>query len=342
MPQNKPTTSATSLFLLADRKRFIDALNKDISSSMHGSETNFYALRQAIRMIEELTPNSKLSLEQLIRGALNYALHCEHNKYGVVNGARVGKDEAKRFHDTSQLWFNNTKDLVAKINGMNNAQEKEKEKVESQLIEKIIKAASKSPLFIAPGCAFNTLAVYFEYVTELNPDFPVPELPPHPKDRVHPLLNKNTQFKLIIVEQQATVSQLDPLAALKKQVSTATKHYVDYNESVWYSLFHRHGATGRARAQQFDELFQKIGDLEEAQKVLINYLTNDTNGNTHPHSYRTMLATKILGKDKNSYQAVSENYPNEIKQLSSQLDALLKNSNSSSADSPRTPRHCGL
>ena len=261
MPQNKPAANATSLSSLY-KKRFKEALTKDINSGMHGMETNQIALSVAILMIDRLKSDSAFSLEQLIRGALNYAVLCEHRNYNIITEKRVNPNDAQQFDKITKQWFKNipTKSTVNAI--------KDNEEKYIAVGQAFIKNAAKSPLFIVPGCVFNTLTVYFKYAKKLDANVVVPALPPYPIN-AHPLQNPDTSFKLLI-------SDLSPLDTLKRQVSGATELYVDYNKSVWYSLFHRHGATGRARAQKFDGLFQKIDNLSDAKKALADYLNDDT------------------------------------------------------------------
>ena len=120
------------------------------------------------------------------------------------------------------------------------------------------------------------------------------------------------------VESRDTDSQL---AHLRRAVANATLKYTNYSESIWFSLFHRHGNAGRVRAKDFNTRFAAIQNFDEAKKELIAYLRNDqNNGNTHPHSYRTMLLHEMLKDNATlSLQNTSKKFDELLTQLSSAL-----------------------
>lgn len=64
------------------------------------------------------------------------------------------------------------------------------------------------------------------------------------------------------------------------------------------SIFHRHGAAGRKRAAEFTEMFRKITDPNEAFSTLHAYLSDRSNGNRHPHSFKTMLLAAIINDQR--------------------------------------------
>jgi hypothetical protein len=113
----------------------------------------------------------------------------------------------------------------------------------------------------------------------------------------------------------------EKLTRLRRVVQNATTAYTGYSESIWFSLFHRHGSTGRVRAKAFNTDFAKYNNYDEAKRELINYLLNDkNNGNTYPHSFRTMLLREMLKKnDKTTLQYISDNFNELLKGLSSEL-----------------------
>ena len=104
------------------------------------------------------------------------------------------------------------------------------------------------------------------------------------------------------------------LEFLRGAVSRATIAYVEYSESIWFSLFHRHGNTGRVRARTFHERFLDIENSTDAKKSLIRFLANDNNGNTHPHSFRTMLLQE-LQKSPRTLQYTSEHFDDMLEEL---------------------------
>lgn len=84
------------------------------------------------------------------------------------------------------------------------------------------------------------------------------------------------------------------LVRLKQFVANATIAYTDYSErNCYFSFFHRHGSSGRARAFQFNTEFAKVGTYTDAKRLLVHYLKDNKNGNTYAHSYRTMLLKEL-------------------------------------------------
>lgn len=110
----------------------------------------------------------------------------------------------------------------------------------------------------------------------------------------------------------------EKLARLKKDVANATTEYIIYNKSVWYSFFHRHGTAGRTRAFEFNRQFSLINNYKEAVTELLAYLKDSQKGNSHPHSYRTMLLNEVLpgsNETKPSLQELSNNFTVWLKKL---------------------------
>lgn len=91
----------------------------------------------------------------------------------------------------------------------------------------------------------------------------------------------------------------DPLDRLIRRVEQANKEYQTYNKSLWFSLRHRHAATGRRNANQFVANLKKETRYQDAIALLIDYMEHRRldNGNTHPHSFRTMLLQNVLGDE---------------------------------------------
>lgn len=109
------------------------------------------------------------------------------------------------------------------------------------------------------------------------------------------------------------------LAHLRSAVSNATIAYTGYSNSIWFSLFHRHGNSGRVRAETFNTRFLEIKNYSDAKKELITFLhNNNDNGNTHPHSFRTMLLHEMHGKKSEStLQYISAHFDDLLGELSS-------------------------
>jgi hypothetical protein len=98
------------------------------------------------------------------------------------------------------------------------------------------------------------------------------------------------------------------LLLLKQSVQKATDDYIQYSESILVSIFHHHGKKGRSRAKAFNEKFKTYDDYDEAKKELITYLQDKKNGNTYPHSYRTMLLHQLLPEDAKGSLAETAQY----------------------------------
>lgn len=101
----------------------------------------------------------------------------------------------------------------------------------------------------------------------------------------------------------------DQLTALQDKVCKAVNEYIDYSHNIWFSLFHHHGANGRNRARQFKQHILAAQSFQEAKSMLIDYLHNQNNGNTHPHSCRTMLLHEFISHEsKTALKEVSQHY----------------------------------
>lgn len=138
-----------------------------------------------------------------------------------------------------------------------------------------------------------------------------PKLKEKPKQT--PSLNKQEG-----VEKTATGStqiptskeNQDELNQLIRLVNRAVIDYCSYSEGIVFSFFHRHGEEGMLRARKFSVDFSNMKDLEQAKKYLIDFLENNSNGKTHPHSFRTMLFKEILNSNetKKDLNDISKHY----------------------------------
>lgn len=125
--------------------------------------------------------------------------------------------------------------------------------------------------------------------------------------------------------KQVVSEDLKKLEQLKRIVANATLDYTTYSENIWFSFFHRHGEAGRVRANHFNSTFSKIKDYNEAKEALVHYLNNPKNGNTHPHSYRTMLLHELQGNHdkKKDLKYLSKHFTSSLTSLASVLEVQL-------------------
>ncbi len=119
-----------------------------------------------------------------------------------------------------------------------------------------------------------------------------------------------------------SVEDIEQLEFLRGAVSRATIAYTEYSEGIWFSLFHRHGNTGRVRARTFHERFLDIENSTDAKRNLIRFLSNNSNGNTHPHSFRTMLLQELQASPK-TLQYTSEHFNDLLEELASVLSVNI-------------------
>lgn len=93
-------------------------------------------------------------------------------------------------------------------------------------------------------------------------------------------------------------------------ITTTYKAYELYTRGIRFCLFHVHGEKGIRRANSFRATFNKSLTIEEQKHNVVDYLQNTENGNTHPHSFRTMLLAQLLDKELSdeSLRDVSANF----------------------------------
>jgi len=133
--------------------------------------------------------------------------------------------------------------------------------------------------------------------------------------------SKNTQDS----DKKVDPEQKEKLQRLQRAVSNATIAYTSYSDNILFSIFHRHGNTGRVRAKTFNTTFAEIDNYDEAKEQLIKYLSNNhKNGNTHPHSFRTMLMHEVLDeKSKPTLQYTSAHFKDLLASVSSAFNVSL-------------------
>ncbi len=139
-----------------------------------------------------------------------------------------------------------------------------------------------------------------------------------------------TPLKIVKQEHASSINNL-MLASLKAQVANAVKEYCNYSNSIWFSFFHRHGETGRNRAKSFGDKLSACMDYNDAKKIVIDFLKDRKNGNTHPHSFRTMLLQELLTKNKSApdLKYLSNNFSEQLDILQIHLNIETKSFQSS-------------
>lgn len=191
-------------------KRFMDAITKDALSSKHASQTNSQILWPARTLLAERERCPQLSLEQIIRGMLNFTLALEDAKYQVVTVQRAGEDYPN-YRKASNEWWR-----------AYNLPQKDSSVRQGELFMRravlAIESASQNELYIMTACAPNTLALYFEYAQKLNKNFQIPALlaGDTPFNLGHPGYD-NFEFK--VVTQQVDRNDLDEETRLNQSLN---------------------------------------------------------------------------------------------------------------------------
>ncbi|PWY57054.1 hypothetical protein DGG96_03435 [Legionella qingyii] len=138
------------------------------------------------------------------------------------------------------------------------------------------------------------------------------------------LFRQREEISLALITSNAEQKELNRLIRI---VNRAVVDYCSYSDGILFSIFHRHGESGRRRARKFNgefsllnKEFSKINGefssitaLIQAKEMLIDYLKDGKNGRTHPHSFRTMLLQGLLTNKlerEMDLKYVSKNYSN--------------------------------
>lgn len=297
--------------------RFIEALKRDMDSSKHGIETNYRAIQLAIGMLSNrnLYPQ-QFDLLFIIRGALNFGALLEAKKYSHLF-SQAGLDKIRSI---SKSWFPDLT-LLEQL-----------QRVNINDTTRVFSYASKGPLLVFPYCMSETRQVYLDLERALkNPNVSQIE---SPLSEHHPVNKSDVTNKSpihIIPESQLsnvtipdnTVYNVVLKITLKTAVTKAALNYLSYNENLSFSLFHHHGKAGRVRAIQFAQLLEKSDDLDIIKSELLSFLNNDKNGNTHPHSFRTMLMAELL--QENDLKTISKQYNEKMADLTGALTGINSN-----------------
>lgn len=139
---------------------------------------------------------------------------------------------------------------------------------------------------------------------------------------INPVVTVNeNNLKNTLLDKPAE-SDETKLIRLKDKVAKATMEYTEYSNKIWFSLFHHHGKAGRERAEKFNKDFGLIKGYKDAKSQLLAYLNDNSNGNTHPHSFRTMLlhVCQPEGKQKATLYETSKNFGDLLRELMKTLN----------------------
>lgn len=110
------------------------------------------------------------------------------------------------------------------------------------------------------------------------------------------IVNRITQAEDMI---SVKILRKENAKQLYSNVTQISEQYQKYNlKHGFFSIIHRHGEYGRERAAKFTNKI-RFHDYHDMQKDIIKYLVDKDhdNGNTHPHSFRTMLLQKLLSTE---------------------------------------------
>lgn len=128
----------------------------------------------------------------------------------------------------------------------------------------------------------------------------------------------------------------DPLRDLIIQAERSFAEYQYHYKRIWFSLFNRHGATGQRNANNFVQELKTKDTYQEALAFLIDYLENKKphNGNTNPHSFRTILLKHMLGEESlTPLKLISNGFPYFLQQYKARVvieDSATSEPNNSS------------
>lgn len=191
-------------------KRFMDAITKDALSSKHASETNSQILWPARTLLAERERCPQLSLEQIIRGMLNFTLALEDSKYHIVTADKAGEDYPN-YREAIDKWSD----------AYNPPQEKDSVRQYEMFVRRaipVIESASHGDLYTMTACASNTLALYFEYAQKLNKNFQIPS--PLAGDTHFNLGHSgDDNFEFKVVTQRAARNHLDEEIGLNQSLN---------------------------------------------------------------------------------------------------------------------------
>ncbi|KTD51784.1 hypothetical protein Lqui_0628 [Legionella quinlivanii] len=137
----------------------------------------------------------------------------------------------------------------------------------------------------------------------------------------HYVIRNAPDFTLGIPKDVHAEVKVSPYSSdsLKACTRQALDEYLNYSNRFWskISIFHRHGPEGQKRAIDFfDKLFTQ--KEENTAGFLLDFLENNNkNGNTYPHSFRTLLL-KTMSKEGLHWKNESD-FINNLTELKTSL-----------------------
>ncbi|WP_133139760.1 hypothetical protein [Legionella genomosp. 1] len=141
---------------------------------------------------------------------------------------------------------------------------------------------------------------------------PTPEAPNSPAadtsfdapffDLSYPAKSPKSEARHSLTELTDLPDLTEDQILLRDLIIQAERSFAEYQyhyKRIWFSLFNRHGETGQRNANNFVQKLKTKETYQEALAFLIDYLENKKpeNGNTNPHSFRTILLKHMLGEE---------------------------------------------
>lgn len=110
-----------------------------------------------------------------------------------------------------------------------------------------------------------------------------------------------------------------------RETAEAYKAFSNSHLKSWW--FNRHGKAGQERVAAWLNKINAINDVGELQTAVKEYLGDKKNGNTHPHSFRTMLLHALLNPNATPGEATRHELKQTGDNFNEQLDSLKQWSN---------------
>lgn len=162
--------SSSNIYVLENifRAKLIDALNKDIKTSIHSGENNHQVLDAALSLLE-MEGDLGFSLDQIMIGVMNMAIGLQISKYRNISAASVGDEAYKMYINELNYWFAGYNKELKSRGSLSTRDAME-------IAIPVINRAARSRLYITP-CVPHTLNLYFEYLQRLDSTFIPPQIP---------------------------------------------------------------------------------------------------------------------------------------------------------------------
>jgi hypothetical protein len=272
------------------------------NTAMNTSQEQFIktTLTNAERLFKSKRFYNAADVEAFYRGLLNLIVYLN------MGAQKKDPDMSLLPHDTLIV----IKALVDELNKLKLSANY----LQTEDILNAIKAASRFPLVIQLNLAPMMIHAFYRYLGGINDSVVIPEVN---SAAAKSLPIYQIAYPQILPMYRKNNDEWDEsnLARLKSYVSLAKQQYVHHSRGIRFSLFHFHGKTGRIRAFDFEYKFLKIQNYDEAVSVLKAFLHDKNNGNTHPHSFRTMLLSTLIGIDGYPFSMVSREFDESLAEL---------------------------